>query len=237
MQGAEQRTVCSICGPDQSIWHSEQKGTVDDHRALWLHPKVPQQVYPTAQRQVQPSYVEQWPFWILPHHQWYETKLCSDTDSVQHLFQHDLKQIIEDLDDDGAVYICYCFDGSLFNLRTLHVHANTLEQLFHDLLFADDAALITYTERALQYLTSCFAEAAQLFKLEVSLKKSEVLHQPAPLEEYHPPHITIGGTELKAVHQFTYLGCTITSDAKIDREVDNRLAKANSTFSRLYKRL
>ncbi|XP_063595009.1 uncharacterized protein LOC134771986 [Penaeus indicus] len=121
-----------------------------------------------------------------------------------------LKQATEDLEDDEAVYIRYRLDGSLFNLRRLHAHTKTLEQLI---------------------------PAAQLFGLEVSLKKTEVLHQPAPREEYRPPHITIGETELKAVHQFTYLGCTITSDAKIDREVDNRLARANSAFGRLYKRV
>ena len=89
----------------------------------------------------------------------------------------------------------------------------------------------------MQRLKSCFAEAAQLFGLEVSLKKTEVLHQPAPREEYRPPHITIGETELKSVQQFTYLGCTISSDAKIDKEIDNRLAKANTSFGRLHKRV
>lgn len=148
-----------------------------------------------------------------------------------------LKQATEDLDDDEAVYIRYRLDGSLFNLRRLHAHTKTLEQMIRDLLFADDAALVAHTERALQRLTTCFAEATQLFGLEVSLKKTVVLHQPAPREEYRPPHITIGETELKTVHQFTYLGCTITSDAKIDKEVDNRLAKANSAFGRLYKRV
>ena len=140
-----------------------------------------------------------------------------------------LKQVI----DDGAVYIHYCLDSSLFNLRRLHAHSRTLEQLFRDLF----AAFIAYAKRALQYLTSCFAEAAQLFGFKVSLKKTEVLHQPTPLEVYYPPHITIGGTELKSVHQFTYLGCTVLSDAKINSEVDNRLANANSAFSRLYKRV
>ena len=51
------------------------------------------------------------------------------------------------------------------------------------------------------------------------------------------PHITIEETELKTVHQFTYLGCEITSDAKIDREIDKRLAKSNNAFGRLYKRV
>ena len=149
-----------------------------------------------------------------------------------------LKQATEGIvDDEDTVYIRYRLDGSLFNLRRLQAHTKTHEQLIRDLLFADDAALIAYSERALQCLTSCFAEAAQLLGLQVSLKKMEVLHQPASREEYHPPHITIGEDVLKAVHQFTYLGCAITSDTKIDREVDNRLAKANSTFGRVYKRV
>ncbi|KAG7519485.1 hypothetical protein JOB18_009869 [Solea senegalensis] len=47
----------------------------------------------------------------------------------------------------------------------------------------------------------------------------------------------IGETELKAVQQFTYLGSTISSNAKIDKEVDNRLTKANRAFGRLYSRV
>ena len=148
-----------------------------------------------------------------------------------------LKQAIADLEDDEFVYIRYRFDGSLFNLRRLQAHTKTHEQLVKDLLFADDAALVAHSERALQLITSCFAEAAQMFGLEVSLKKTEVLHQPAPLEAQQPPHITIGETELNFVQQFTYLGCTISSDARIDKEIDNRLAKANRAFGRLYKRV
>ncbi|XP_063594923.1 uncharacterized protein LOC134771899 [Penaeus indicus] len=44
-------------------------------------------------------------------------------------------------------------------------------------------------------------------------------------------------TQLKTVQQFPYLGCIITSDAKIDKEIDSRLAKANSSFGRLYQRV
>ena len=147
-----------------------------------------------------------------------------------------LKQTIENLDEDCDVYICYHLDASLFNLRRLYAHTKTLEQLFCDLLFTDDATSITHTERALQHLTSCFEEAAQLFRFKVSLKKTAPPSACTP-REYHPPYITIGETELKAVHEFTYLGCTITSDAKINRKVDNRLVKANSVFGRHYKRV
>jgi hypothetical protein len=68
------------------------------------------------------------------------------------------------------------------------------------------------------------------------IEKTEVLNQPAPREENQPPHITIGATA-EAFHQFTYLWCTIIPDDKFDKEVDNRLAKANSAFDRFYKRI
>ena len=121
-----------------------------------------------------------------------------------------LQHATEVLDVEDGVYIRYRTDSSLFNLRRLQAHTKISERLIRELLFADDAALVAHSESALQRITSCFAEAAELFGLEVSLKKTEVLHQPAPQEEYHPPHISIWETELKAVQQFTYLGCTIS---------------------------
>lgn len=148
-----------------------------------------------------------------------------------------LQQASQDLDDEDGIYIRYRTDGSLFNLRRLTAHTKTLEQVIRELLFADDAALVAHTEQALQRITTCFAEAAQLFGLEISLKKTEVLYQPPPNVQVHPPHISIGQTELKTVPQFTYLGCTITSDAKIERDIDSRLAKASSAFGRLYTRV
>ena len=62
-------------------------------------------------------------------------------------------------------------------------------------------------------------------------------HQPAPHEEYHPPSTSIEQTELKAVQQFSYLGCVISSDANIDITVDSRLAKENNAFGSLYQRV
>ncbi|GFO35998.1 endonuclease-reverse transcriptase [Plakobranchus ocellatus] len=148
-----------------------------------------------------------------------------------------LKQANENCEDEDGIYIRYRLDGSLFNLRRLQAHTKTNERLIRDLLFADDAALVAHTEQALQSLISCFADASRLFGLEISLKKTEVLHQPAPQEAYHPPHILINSSELKSTPQFTYLGCTISSDARLDKEIDNRLARANSSFGRLYKRV
>ncbi len=153
------------------------------------------------------------------------------------LFSMMLQQTTEDLDNADGIYIRFHLDGNMFNLRRLQVHIKTMELLIRELLFADDAALLAHTEAAMQRITSCFAKTAQIFGLEVSLKKTEVLHQHAPQKEYHPPSISIEQTELKVVHHFSYLECVISSDAKIDKEIDNRLAKANSAFSRLYGRV
>ncbi|GFS16044.1 craniofacial development protein 2 [Elysia marginata] len=63
------------------------------------------------------------------------------------------------------------------------------------------------------------------FNARVSLKKTEVLHQPAPHDMYIQPRISINNTGLKATQQFTYLGSIISYDAKIDKETDSlRLA-------------
>ena len=98
-----------------------------------------------------------------------------------------LKQAMEEFNNEDAVYIRYRTDGSLFNLRRLQAHTKTHELLVRELLFADDAALVAHSESALQRLTSCFAVTAKAFGLEVSLKKTEVLHQPAPRQDYQSP--------------------------------------------------
>ena len=51
-----------------------------------------------------------------------------------------------------------------------------------------------------------------------------------------PPHIPVSETELRSVNQFSYLGCTISS-VRIDKDLDNRLAKAKGFFGRLYRRV
>lgn len=148
-----------------------------------------------------------------------------------------LKHATSGLEDDDAVYIRYRLDGCLFNLRRLKSHTKTSELLVRELLFADDAALIAHSEAALQRLTTCFEASAQLFGLEVSLKKTEVLYQPAPRDEYHPPSIMINNEPLKPVQQFKYLGSVISFDAQIDKDIDNRLSNASRAFGRLQNKV
>ena len=58
--------------------------------------------------------------------------------------------------------------------------------------------------------------------------------QPAPGKSYLEPCIKVNGVALKVVNRFTYLGSTLSQDANVDDEVYTKIAKASSTFSRLY---
>ena len=64
----------------------------------------------------------------------------------------------------------------------------------------------------------------------------QVMYQPAPDTMQPKPRITVKGNALKVVDKFTYLGSVLSKNVTID-EVNNRLAKASATFSRLSKNI
>ena len=97
-----------------------------------------------------------------------------------------------------------------------------MERKILEALFADDCALMAHTEPDLQFVNK-FAEASRLFGLTISLGKTEVLLQRAPVSNALPPSITIDGTELKTVEDFKYLGSAISCDGTIDKEISARI--------------
>ena len=134
-------------------------------------------------------------------------------------------------DTDIGIGIRYRMDGSIFNLRRLKAKTKVKTNTINDFLFADDCALNSISEDDRHQNVYKFAEACTNFGLTISIKKTEVMHQPAPGKIYIEPSITINGQCLKAVDKFTYLGSTISRNVVIDDELDARLAKANSAFS------
>ena len=138
----------------------------------------------------------------------------------------------------SGINVRYRCDGRFFDLRRLKAKNKVLEALVRDFLFADDCALVAVIEPDLQELASCLSEAAKAFGLTTSLRKTEVMLQPAPgLTPPPEPSIVIEGTKLNNVECFTYLGSTLTSTGSMDREVSNRLAKAGASFGRLWTRV
>ena len=71
------------------------------------------------------------------------------------------------------------------------------------------------------------------YDFTISIKKTEVVYQPAPGKPYKEPTITAKGQRLQVVDKFTYLGSTLSRVVHIDDEVNDRIAKASAAFGRL----
>ena len=72
------------------------------------------------------------------------------------------------------------------------------------------------------------------YDLTVSIRKTEVVYQPAPGKPYKEPTITVKGQRLQEVDKFIYLGSTLSRVVHIDDEVNARIAKASAVFGRLH---
>ena len=107
------------------------------------------------------------------------------------------------------------------------------EKYVRDLLFADDAAITTDTQEDLQRLLDRFSDACRHFGLTISLAKTQVMGQ--DIKEI--PSFFIHNYKLEVVHEFVYLGSTITDNLSIDSELNKRIGKAAMTLSRLTKRV
>ena len=107
------------------------------------------------------------------------------------------------------------------------------EKYVRDLLFADDAAITTHTQEDLQRLLDRFSDACRHFGLTISLAKTQVMGQ--DIKEI--PSLFIHNYKLEVVHEFVYLGSTITDNLSIDSELNKRIGKAAMTLSRLTKRV
>ena len=77
-----------------------------------------------------------------------------------------------------GIYKRYRLDGSLFDLRRLRAQTKSVKRRIVEVLFPDDCALLAHSEADLQAIVNKFAEATRLFGLAISIKKTEVLHQP-----------------------------------------------------------
>ena len=139
---------------------------------------------------------------------------------------------------ENGVHITTRSYGKLFNLARLRAKTKTRKELVTELLFADDTALIAHDEAQMQRMVTVFAEAAQRVGLQINTQKTEVLYQPAPQRSNaEEPEITVGGSVLKVVKSFKYLGSTVTDDNKADKEISNRIQNACASFGKLSTRL
>ena len=136
-----------------------------------------------------------------------------------------------------GIYIRFQTDGSIFNLRHLLARTKTIEELIFELLFDDDCAILAHTGDALRIVVDHFAKSVQAFGMTMNLKKTVVLYQNFPRAVYSSPQGTSNSHPLNMVELFSYLGSVISNVATTPKNVDPRLARASSSFSRLQHRV
>ena len=105
--------------------------------------------------------------------------------------------------------------------------------LLREMLYADDAALVSHTESGLQELMDRLSSACKDFGLTISIKKTNIMAQDVEI----PPSISINTQTLDCVNTFTYLGSTMSSNLSLDTELNTRLARASSVMAKLSSRV
>ena len=127
-----------------------------------------------------------------------ETGLCPCTDLVRDLFSLLLNFAFGQSTE--GIHLHTRSDGKLFNLARLRAKTKVRTVLIREMLFADDAALNSHTEEALQQLIDRFSHACKEFELTISIKKTNVMGQDVP----SPPAVSIDNVVLEVTDHFTY---------------------------------
>lgn len=140
-------------------------------------------------------------------------------------------------DCDLGVYFRFRTTGKLFNLRRFQAKTLVIEGLVRELLYADDADLVTHTPAEMQLVMDRFANACTSFGLTISIEKTKVMYTPGPGETLVEPDIFVYGKRLVVVKDFIYLGSKLADDGSLDAEVRQRISKASGSFGKLEDRV
>ena len=138
-------------------------------------------------------------------------------------------------DCEPGINIRYRSHGKLCNPRRPQAVTTVKETVIRNFLFADDCSFNAGDEQEMQLQMDRFSSACDNFGLTISTKRTEVMFQPAPENQYHEPQIQVNGQTLQAVKTFIYLGSTLSRNVTIDAEINSRISEASSAFGRLMK--
>ena len=136
-----------------------------------------------------------------------------------------LKEATEDMSQGVTIRFR---NGSIFDLSRLKASTKVSEALIRELLFADDCMMSCHTHPDLQHMMTRFSNAAKNYGLQISITKTEVMYQPAPVKPYVEPTITIDNLQLPITKQFKYLGSVLSNNAQMDEDIKARISKASS---------
>ena len=122
----------------------------------------------------------------------------------------------------NGIPIRYRFHRRLFNLRGLQAKSKMQTEVLDEFLFSDDMAKGAPTEEKMQKGVDQVSDSFDNYDFTISIKKTEVVYQPAPGKPYKKPTITLKGQRLQVVDKFTYtliLNKAVHFDFKITKKI------------------
>ncbi|BHF60202.1 hypothetical protein SprV_0100316500 [Sparganum proliferum] len=115
----------------------------------------------------------------------------------------------------------------------MHFQLRVSTTTVHELFLVDDCTLNTISGGGMQRSMDLFAAACENLDLIINTERTVIMHQTPSNTAHNALQISVSGTQLQAVDNFTYLGSILSHSTKIDDEVARRISKASQAFSRL----
>ena len=118
--------------------------------------------------------------------------------------------------------------GNIFETSSINKEkiGNVVIRIWN-ILFADDAEIVTDSPEKLQVIMDCFSEISSAYGQMISIVKSEVMFASNLNGKFT---IDVLGNSLKQVNEFRYLGSMESFDATCTLEIQTRIKKANASF-------
>lgn len=140
------------------------------------------------------------------------------------------------LDKSCQIQLNYRFDRNIFDHKKLKAKTKTSQKELLELQYADDCALVADSLESLQLVLSHTSAFYQKLGMSINVSKTEFLEY-LPTTPLIPSELQIGGSQLKKVDTFKYLGSHISANGHIDDEINFRIQQANRAYGRLSKRV
>nr|VZI33612.1 unnamed protein product [Spirometra erinaceieuropaei] len=119
----------------------------------------------------------------------------------------DLTKAFDKVNREGLWKIMQKFGCPERFTQTLHQLHDGRTVTVHELLFADDCALNTTSDKEMQRGMDLFSDACENLCLVINTQKTVVMHQPPPNSATAPNaplQISVNGTQLQVVENFPY---------------------------------
>ena len=140
------------------------------------------------------------------------------------------------LDRGNLISLNYRTDRSLFDLQKLKAKTKISQTNLLELQYADDCALVADSAENLQRILDEVSALYTRLGLKINVQKTDYMHYISEAQ-ITSPNLTIDGSTLKKVECFRYLGSNISSNCRVDDEINYRICQATGAYGRLVNRV